>query len=177
MLPSTPQVEAVYLGENGLLAGLNGADTTSLSKAATELAWLVDNKIMNGTTDASTLFVDQTTLDPTGAKRVANEVHDKTGRKALMIDGPVSGGEQQRETPSYVVCVPKLTSGITGAQAGTLTIMFGSGDPVASELAIPLMQHMAREGGVVPCGNSGDGVGVKVVNKWVVRCPLPPASS
>jgi 3-hydroxyisobutyrate dehydrogenase len=43
--------------------------------------------------------------------------------------------------------------------------MFGSGDPVASELATPLMQHMAREGGVVPCGNSGDGVGVKVVNK------------
>lgn len=93
MLPSTPQVEAVYLGENGLLSGLAGADTTSLSKAASELAWLVDGKIVNGTTDASTLFVDGTTLDPTGAKRVANAVHDQTGRKALMIDGPVSGGE------------------------------------------------------------------------------------
>lgn len=60
---------------------------------------------------------------------------------------------------------PKLTAGITGAQAGTLTIMFGSADPVATELAVPLLQHMAREGGVVACGNSGDGVGVKVVNK------------
>lgn len=96
MLPSTPQVEAVYLGENGLLAGLNGADTTSLSAAASELPWLVDGKIVSGTTDASTLFVDQTTLDPTGAKAVANAVHDKTGRKALMIDGPVSGGESCR---------------------------------------------------------------------------------
>lgn len=65
----------------------------------------------------------------------------------------------------------RLTTGITGAKAGTLTIMFGSGDAVASELAIPLMQHMAREGGVVPCGNSGDGVGVKVVNKYVALFP------
>lgn len=43
--------------------------------------------------------------------------------------------------------------------------MFGSADPVATELAVPLMQHMAREGGVIACGTSGDGVGVKVVNK------------
>lgn len=93
MVPSTPQVEEVYLGENGLVVGLNGADTTSLTKAATELPWLVDGKIVSGTTDASTLFVDQTTLDPNGAKRVADAVHDRTGRKALMIDGPVSGGE------------------------------------------------------------------------------------
>jgi 3-hydroxyisobutyrate dehydrogenase len=100
MLPSTPQVEAVYLGENGLLAGLQGADQTSLSKAATELPWLVDGKIMSGVTDASTLFVDQTTLDPTGAKRVADTVHDKTGRKALMIDGPVSGGEREQSERS-----------------------------------------------------------------------------
>lgn len=47
--------------------------------------------------------------------------------------------------------------------------MFGSADPVASALATPLMQLMAREGGVVPCGKSGAGVGVKVCNKYVQR--------
>lgn len=43
--------------------------------------------------------------------------------------------------------------------------MFGSADPVASDLARGLLQLMSREGGVVPCGGSGAGVGVKVCNK------------
>lgn len=62
--------------------------------------------------------------------------------------------------------VSQLThAGIAGAKAGTLTIMFGSASELATALASPLMQFMARAGGVVPCGGSGSGVGVKVCNK------------
>lgn len=148
MLPSTPQVEAVYLGDKGLLSGLaNAASSGSLSSHVEANPWLLgDSPVPSGKTDANTLLVDHTTLDPTAATRIANDVHDKTNRSVLMIDGPVSGG-------------------VTGAKAGTLTIMYGSADPVASQLAEGLMQFMSREGGVVPCGGSGQGVGVKVCNK------------
>lgn len=53
------------------------------------------------------------------------------------------------------------------AEKGELTIMFGSPSPMATRLAMPLLQMMAREGGVIECGGSGTGVGVKVCNKWV----------
>jgi len=55
--------------------------------------------------------------------------------------------------------------GIVGAEAGTLTIMFGSPSSEATALASPLLQTMAREGGVIACGGNGTGVGVKVANK------------
>lgn len=45
--------------------------------------------------------------------------------------------------------------------------MFGSPSDLASSHAVPLLQRMAREGGVIPCGRNGTGVGVKVCNKCV----------
>ena len=69
MLPSSPQVEEVYLGENGLLEGLK-----ELSEQ--------DRK--------ETLFVDCTTLDPGVAKEVSR-LMQQAG--AGMIDAPVSGGQ------------------------------------------------------------------------------------
>lgn len=74
-------------------------------------------------------------------------------RPKLAYRSAYSGGRQ--------LTIP----GVKGATDGTLTIMYGSADPVASELAVPLLQHEARPGGVVHCGNSGSGVAVKVVNK------------
>lgn len=47
--------------------------------------------------------------------------------------------------------------------------MFGSPSEIASGHAIPLLQRMAREGGAIPCGRNGTGVGVKVCNKCVCR--------
>lgn len=58
--------------------------------------------------------------------------------------------------------------GTTAATSGNLTIMFGSPSDLASGHAVPLLQRMAREGGVIPCGRNGTGVGVKVCNKYVV---------
>lgn len=50
-----------------------------------------------------------------------------------------------------------------------MTIMFGSPSLHASALALPLLQRMARQGGVVACGGNGAGVGVKVCNKCVME--------
>ena len=60
-----------------------------------------------------------------------------------------------------------LMTGTTAATSGNLTIMFGSPSEIASGHAVPLLQRMAREGGVIPCGRNGTGVGVKVCNKCV----------
>ncbi|GAA5978624.1 hypothetical protein JCM5350_002457 [Sporobolomyces pararoseus] len=85
MLPSSPQVEEVYLGENGLKEGLEG---------------LGDDK------RAETLFVDCTTLDQAVAKEVANEMR-QVG--AEMVDAPVSGGVvgAEKGTLSFMVGGPK----------------------------------------------------------------------
>jgi 3-hydroxyisobutyrate dehydrogenase len=58
-------------------------------------------------------------------------------------------------------------AGTTAATSGNLTIMFGSPSDLASGHAVPLLQRMAREGGVIPCGRNGTGVGVKVCNKYI----------
>ncbi|GMK60004.1 hypothetical protein CspeluHIS016_0902210 [Cutaneotrichosporon spelunceum] len=151
MLPSTPQVESVYLGEAGLLKGLADAPSSgSLTEQLKANPWLIGaSDAAPGPTSAHTLLVDHTTLDPTAAKRIADDVHAQTNNLVSMIDGPVSGG-------------------VAGAKAGTLTIMFGSASPVASDLARGLLQFMSRPGGVVPCGGSGAGVGVKVCNNLVL---------
>lgn len=75
MLPSSPQVEEVYLGENGLLEGL-----LELSEEQRR----------------DTLFVDCTTLDPGVAVEVARKIREAG---AQMIDAPVSGG-----TPTLCYC-------------------------------------------------------------------------
>jgi 3-hydroxyisobutyrate dehydrogenase len=96
MLPSTPQVEAVYLGEGGLLAGLKGVQSGSLSDHVKANPWLIGaGAEPAGTTSAGTLLVDHTTLDPTAAKRIADDVHAQTNNSVHMIDGPVSGGESR----------------------------------------------------------------------------------
>lgn len=171
MLPSTPQVQAVYLDQNnGILAGLSKlprdipslpetlllSDSSLLSNTVTQEGGI--KKGMSSTTDVSspatnpnhahTMLIDQTTLDPTVSLSISSLIHDSTSSAALMIDAPVSGGT-------------------VAAEKGELTIMFGSPSPMATRLAMPLLQMMAREGGVIECGGSGTGVGVKVCNKWV----------
>lgn len=171
MLPSTPQVQAVYLDQNnGILAGLSKlprdipslpetlllSDSSLLSNTVTQEGGI--KKGMSSTTDVSspatnpnhahTMLIDQTTLDPTVSLSISSLIHDSTSSSALMIDAPVSGGT-------------------VAAEKGELTIMFGSPSPMATRLAMPLLQTMAREGGVIECGGSGTGVGVKVCNKWV----------
>lgn len=87
MLPSTPQVEAVYLDEaKGILAGL-----ADLPPDPGNLSLSADG---TGSSQASihTILIDQTTLDPTVAMSIAKTVQERSNGKAAMVDAPVSGG-------------------------------------------------------------------------------------
>ncbi|GMK57976.1 hypothetical protein CspeluHIS016_0500080 [Cutaneotrichosporon spelunceum] len=153
VLPATKHVEEVYLGENGLIAGLDAADKSmTLAKANNSSPWWLaaaHGEIPEETTGAHTLFVDSTTLDPVAAKRVADIVHERTRNRALMADGPVSGAT-------------------AGASAGTLTVMLGATDKFTAANATALMQFCSREGGVVYCGGNGAGIGLKVCNNLIL---------
>ncbi len=111
MLPSTPQVEAVYLDPwSGILAGLRElpVDTPFLpSPSLSDIApRLSQAESISSTTTISqpssgqsstpsphTLLIDQTTLDPTMAVSVAERIQSETDGRAFMLDAPVSGGE------------------------------------------------------------------------------------
>lgn len=154
----------MYLGENGLLAGLESADkSVTLAEAnITSPWWVVAAKgdIPKGPPSAHTLFVDSTTLDPVAAKRVADTVHQRSNNSALMADGPVSGGKPFRKGRRTM-----LTPATAGASSGTLTVMLGATDKFTTAIASALMQFCARDGGVVYCGDNGAGIGLKVCNK------------
>ncbi|RXK42453.1 hypothetical protein M231_00007 [Tremella mesenterica] len=143
MLPNSPQVESVYLEEStGILAGLRSLPTDAPS--LTPLSPIHDDSASH------TLLIDHTTLDPSVAKRIASTTHQTTSGKVVMLDAPVSG------------------AGTVAASAGLLTIMLGSPSAYATTLAMPLLQQMAREGGIILCGENGTGIGVKVANNMIL---------
>lgn len=118
MLPSTPQVESVYLDpKHGILAGIPAeGDALSVESASNDdLAARSDSpftveQISSSTTMSPassavtkhpdvplgggphTLLIDGTTLDPTAAIRIAQTVQDVAKGGAVMLDAPVSGG-------------------------------------------------------------------------------------
>jgi len=116
MLPSSPHVLEVYNGEKGLLKGAK----------------------------KGTFFIDSSTIDPSVAREVAQNVRDKVGGK--MVDAPVSGG-------------------VLAADAGTLTFMVG-GDDVEFNQAKEILQHMGKN--IVHCGGVGNGQVVKICNNLVL---------
>jgi 3-hydroxyisobutyrate dehydrogenase len=118
MLPSTPQVESVYLDPTvGILAGLkdlppnteelplplsnmttssdqSSAHTSLPSGSKSPIRNIVDSITGTGTEHPPhTILIDQTTLDPTFAMSLAEKVQSETLGRALMLDAPVSGGE------------------------------------------------------------------------------------
>lgn len=74
MVPSSPQVEDVYLAEGGIIQGLRSLQDPS-------------------DPSSSTLCIDCTTLDPLVAVRAAEQIK-QAGKEGMfdMIDAPVSGG-------------------------------------------------------------------------------------
>jgi len=112
MLPSTPQVESVYLDPAaGILAGLKDVPpdtellelplsnmTTSSDQSSTQskspMRNMLDSITVTGTEHPPhTILIDQTTLDPTFAMSLAEKVQSETLGRALVLDAPVSGGE------------------------------------------------------------------------------------
>jgi 3-hydroxyisobutyrate dehydrogenase len=88
MLPSTPQVEAVYLDDaKGILSGLLSLpkDTPALPSP--------ESSADSSSSPFHTILIDQTTLDPTAAMAVAARVHAETQGGVAMLDAPVSGGK------------------------------------------------------------------------------------
>ncbi|OCF42444.1 hypothetical protein I317_03689 [Kwoniella heveanensis CBS 569] len=180
MLPSTPQVESVYLDKHtGILAGLQSlsssdapilgtANPVGSSRDEANIEQLsstttispgpnipgtqtppIDSSTTLSPSTAHTLLIDCTTLSPTSAIQVAEAIHASTNGHAMMLDAPVSGGT-------------------VAAAQGQLTIMFGSPSDTATQMALPLLQTMARDGGVMYCGSNGKGVGVKVCNNLIL---------
>jgi 3-hydroxyisobutyrate dehydrogenase len=83
MLPSSPQVNEVYLGPAGVLPALLGTRSPAQG--------------------FDTLAIDSTTLDVTTAKDVAARLTDGGIR---IVDAPVSGGMH----PHWSLVTPELTN-------------------------------------------------------------------
>lgn len=86
--------------------------------------------------DEGAVFVDHTTVSAALAERLA-------GRRALVVDAPVSGGQ-------------------AGAEAGTLAVMAGGSD-AAVAAAMPVMQAYAAR--IVHVGAAGAGQRTKMANQ------------
>ncbi|MEO8284861.1 MAG: NAD(P)-dependent oxidoreductase [Chloroflexota bacterium] len=115
-VPDVPQVQEVLFGEGGLLAGSG---------------------------DATRLFIDVSTTNPTAAR----EHHKRLGDVGIeAVDAPVSGGPMR-------------------AADGTLTIM-AAGTPRAFEMAKPVLSALGKN--VVYVGAAGAGQAVKLVNQLMI---------
>jgi 3-hydroxyisobutyrate dehydrogenase len=115
-LPGPKEVEAIALGEGGLIENMKQGST----------------------------YVDLSTNSPSTVRMVAAEL----AKKGIgMIDAPVSGG-------------------VTGAEAGTLSIMVG-GDRNLFEKMIPFLSAIGSEDKIHHCGDIGAGDVVKLCNNLV----------
>jgi 3-hydroxyisobutyrate dehydrogenase len=94
-----------------------------------------------------TLFVDMSTIGPTDARRIGDELHARGHR---FVDAPVTGSAPAAET-------------------GTLTIMAGGAEEDVAE-AMPLFEAMGEV--IVRAGELGQGQAVKVLSNAVsaVNC-------
>ena len=122
MLPSTPQVQAVYLDpSSGILAGLphlpphtpplvveptstapetweGHTPSSSTTPTSANAPISSPDPVPPPDTGSSsqgvhTLLIDQTTLDPTVARELAARVHAESEGRVAMVDAPVSGGK------------------------------------------------------------------------------------
>ena len=104
---------------------------------------VVEEMLANNALAAGTIIIDMSSSDPTGTRQLA-ELLVRAG--VTLIDAPVSGG-------------------MTGAQAGTLTLMIGGNDEAAIERATPVLQTMGAK--LFRTGASGSGDVVKALNNYL----------
>ncbi len=118
-LPDSPDVEKVVLGPGGILETIR----------------------------PGAVFVDNSTIKPVTARRLADELSKKG---AYALDAPVSGGD-------------------IGAKNGTLTIMVG-GDASALEKVMPVFMAMGKT--VTHVGEAGAGQVAKAANQIMVAAQM-----
>ncbi|KAJ5760391.1 hypothetical protein N7520_007547 [Penicillium odoratum] len=93
------------------------------------------------------LFIDTSTVDPNTSKQIANAIHTtQTGR---FVDAPVSGG-------------------VVGAQAGTLSFMFGASSETGAllERIKSVLCLMGKK--MWHLGEPGSGVSGKLANNYIL---------
>jgi len=104
---------------------------------------VVMEMLASGSLAKGTILVDMSSSEPTGTRELA-DLLAKSG--VMLIDAPVSGG-------------------ITGAQAGTLTLMIGGNDEQAIERVTPVLQTMGSK--LFRTGASGSGDVMKALNNFL----------
>ena len=92
---------------------------------------------------AGSVIVDLSSVDPDTTRRLAAMASKK---EVDYMDGPVSGG-------------------VSGAVAGTLTIMLGA-DQGSVEKVLPILNHLGKK--IVHVGGVGAGDAVKIVNNLLL---------
>ncbi|KAJ5541081.1 hypothetical protein N7494_006157 [Penicillium frequentans] len=96
------------------------------------------------------LFIDTSTVDPVTSKEIANAIH--TTQAGRFVDAPVSGG-------------------VVGAQAGTLSFMFGASTPTgdSGELLDRIKGVLSLMGKRMwHLGEPGSGVSGKLANNYIL---------
>jgi len=91
------------------------------------------------------VVIDMSSISPAATKRLAARV---AGRKAFMLDAPVSGGE-------------------IGAKSASLSIMVG-GDQAAFERVRPVLASMGNPDRIIYIGESGAGQICKICNQIAI---------
>eukprot|EP00903_Cladosiphon_okamuranus_P020624 g18934.t1 len=137
MLPNTPNVEAVYLGNVNVPREGDRVDPP-LTATAAERGMEMGRGLLN-LVQPGTLLVDSSTIDPLASRRI-NAI--ATSKGITMLDAPVSGG-------------------VPAAADGTLTFICGGTDK-GMQRARPLLMSMGSK--AVHCGEAGTGCTAKVCN-------------
>lgn len=91
------------------------------------------------------LFIDCSTIDVKTSREIADAVKDS--RLGAFADAPVSGG-------------------VGGANAGTLTFMFGGAQDVFERVK-PIVSLMGKDESIFYCGGSGAGLATKQINNYL----------
>jgi len=121
---------------------LAGADALITMLPAGEQVLSVWRELSNHVAEG-TLLIDCSTIDIESA-RVAHHLARKA--QALSVDAPVSGG-------------------VTGAEAGTLTIICGAEEP-AFAAAKPVLETIGKR--IIHCGGPGLGQAAKICNNMML---------
>jgi 3-hydroxyisobutyrate dehydrogenase len=103
---------------------------------------VVQDMLASGALAKGTIIVDMSSSEPLGTRELADML---AILGITLIDAPVSGG-------------------VTGAEAGTLTLMIGGNDDQAIERVTPVLQTMG--GKLFRTGASGSGDVVKALNNY-----------
>ncbi len=140
MLPDSDIVERVVLGRTG------GAPTGGAPKISEPSSDGAGGGLLASLSPGATI-IDMSSSDPARTRLLAQEV---TAAGVTLIDAPVSGG-------------------VSGARAGTLTVMAG-GPAAAVERFRPALEAIGKR--VVHAGDTGAGHAVKALNNLMSAAHL-----